>query len=181
VSEFGFTLRLGASELSDEQVARLYDALPESTASARDGRVLVEIDREAHTFADAVVAAILNVEKVIGVPVVEVEPEDLVFASEIAQRTERTKESVSLLAEGRRGPGAFPVPARMVGGHKLWRWGDVMVWFAEYERDEKLERHEAAVVAINAVLAERRAMPLLDKDEAQAVRRLAREREPITA
>ncbi len=44
-----------------------------------------------------------------------------------------------------------------------------------------LEHHEAAVVAINAVLAERRAIPMLDEDEARAVRRLARERDLIIA
>lgn len=181
MSEFGFTLRLQASDLSDAEVARLYEFVPESTVSARDGTVLIEIDRESPTFADAAVSAILDVEKVLGVPVVEVQPEELVFASEIAQRTKRTRESISLLAEGRRGPGAFPASVRTVGGHKLWSWREVAAWFAAYERDERLEHHEAAVAAINALLAERRALPMLTRDEAQAIRRLARERDLVTA
>lgn len=181
MSEFTVTLRLAVSELSDAQVARLYDALPESTAATRDGCVLVEIDREAPGFADAVVAAILDVESVLGVPVAEIQPEELVFASEIAQRTGRTKESISLLAEGRRGPGGFPAPARTAGGHKLWRWHDVLAWFAEYERDEKLEHHDAAVAAINGLLAERLAMPLLSEDAVRALRRLAGERDLVSA
>lgn len=181
MSEFTVTLRLAASELSDAQVARLYDALPESTAATRDGRVLVEVDREAPGFADAVVGAILDVESALGVPVAEVQPEELVFASEIAQRTGRTKESVSLLVEGRRGPGGFPAPARIAGRHKLWRWRDVLAWFAAYERDEKIERYDAAVAAINGLLAERLALPLLGDDAARAVRRLARERDVISA
>lgn len=180
MSEFTVTLLLAATELSDAQVARLYDALPESTAATRDGRVLVEIDREAPGFADAVVAAILDIESVLGVPVAEVQPEELVFASEIAQRTGRTKESVSLLVEGRRGPGGFPAPARIAGGHKLWRWQDVLAWFAAYERDEKLDHHDAAVAAINGLLAERLAMPLLSDDAIRAVRRLARERDLVS-
>ncbi len=181
MSEFTVTLRLAASELSDAHVAALYDALPESTVATRDGRVLVEIDREAPGFADAVVAAIFDVERVLGVPVAEVQPEELVFASEIAQRTGRTKESISLLAEGRRGPGGFPAPARIAGGHKLWRWHDVLAWFSAYERDEKLEHHDAAVAAINGLLAERLAMPLLSDDAVRAVRRLARERDLVSA
>ena len=181
MSEFTVTLRLAASELSDAQVARLYDALPESTAATRDGRVLVEVDREAAGFADAVVGAILDVESALGVPVAEVQPEELVFASEIAQRTGRTKEGISLLVEGRRGPGGFPAPARVAGRHKLWSWQDVLAWFAVYERDEKIDRHDAAVAAINGLLAERLAMPLLSDDAVRAVRRLARERDVVSA
>lgn len=174
MSEFSFTLRLGVSELSDEQVARIYDALPESTVGARNGQVFIELDRDAPTFADAVVGAIEDIEH-LGLKVAELEPEELVFASEIAQRTERTKESISLLVEGRRGPGGFPAPVRTVGGHKLWRWRDATAWFAAYERDQTLERHEATVAVINAVLAERESMPRLAEAEARAVRRLARD------
>ena len=180
MSEFTVTLKLAASELSDAQVARLYDALPEATAATRDGRVVVEIDREAPGFADAAVGAILDVERVLGVLVAEVEPEELVFASEIAQRTGRTKESISLLAEGRRGPGGFPAPARVAGGHKLWRWQDVLAWFAAYERDENVQHYDAAVAAINGLLAERLAMPQLTADAVEAMRRLARERDLVS-
>lgn len=181
MSGFTVTLRLAANELSDAQVARLYNALPESTAATRDGRVLIEIDREGPGFADAAVGAILDVESVLGVPVAEVQPEELIFASEIAQRTGRTKESVSLLAEGRRGPGGFPAPARIAGRHKLWRWQDVLAWFAAYERDEKLEHYDSAVAAINGLLAERLAMPQLSDDAVRALRRLARERDLVSA
>ena len=182
MSEFSFTLRLDAADLSDAQVAALYDALPESTASARDGKAFVELDRDAPTFTDAVVGAIEDIERLpLGLRVVELEPDELVFASEIAQRTSRTKESISLLVEGRRGPGSFPVPVRTVGGHKLWRWRDVAAWFSAYENKEAIERHDAAVAVINGVLVARQSIPRLTGAERSAVWRLVRDAELVPA
>lgn len=177
--EFSFTLRLDATELPDALAAGLYAALPESTVSARNGEVFIELDRKGPTFADSVVGAIEVIERLpLGLRVAEIEPEELVFASEIAQRTGRTRESVSLLIEGRRGPGSFPAPARTAGGHKLWRWREAAAWFTAYDRGqgaEAIERYGAVVAAINGVLTAGRSMPQLAADELAAVRRLVHE------
>lgn len=74
MSEFGFTLRLDASELSDAQVMDLYNALPDSTISTRDGQAFIEVDREAGSFAEAVVTAIADIER-LGLRVTEIEPD----------------------------------------------------------------------------------------------------------
>jgi hypothetical protein len=55
---------------------------------------------------------------------------DLVSVSDIARRVGRTRESVRLLIDGKRGPGSFPAPLGVVGeGIKVWPWSVVLEWF----------------------------------------------------
>lgn len=183
MNEYSFTLKLDASSLSDEQLRLLYEALPEATISERDGNAFIELDTDGRTFAHAVVEGIERIEGVpAGVRVVAIEPEELVFASEIAQRTGRSKEGVSLLIEGRRGPGAFPAPAHILtGGHKLWRWADVEAWFKAYEGGAEIERHGAVIAAVNGILAARETFPLVPEAERTALQQLARDADLVTA
>ena len=56
--------------------------------------------------------------------------QDLVSVSDIAQRVDRTRESVRLLVEAKRGPGRFPPPIGVVGdGTRVWPWAVVLEWF----------------------------------------------------
>lgn len=176
MNEFAFTLRLSASSLGDEEIKTLYSHVPDCIHAERDGRVYVAFGRAAETFADAVVAAIEDVERALpGTQVLELEPEELLFASDIAERTGRTRESIRLLIEGRRGPGAFPPPAHVVGDHKLWRWKDVAAWFSAYEETGHIDVHEPFVASVNALLTARRSRPALSAEERSALRRLALE------
>lgn len=53
--------------------------------------------------------------------------QDLVSISDIAERAGRSRESVRLLVEGRRGPGQFPAPVGVVGdGIRVWPWALVL-------------------------------------------------------
>jgi hypothetical protein len=55
--------------------------------------------------------------------------QDLVSVSDIAQRVGRTRESVRLLVDGKRGPGAFPAAVGVVGdGIRVWPWSEVLEW-----------------------------------------------------
>src|SRR5437762_2493686 len=76
------------------------------------------------------------VESVDGLEVVHVDPDELVWASEIAQRTGRSRQSVDQLIKGQRGPGNFPAPARHATRNPLWRWSEVEAWFAAYQGRE---------------------------------------------
>ena len=88
--------------------------------AATDGAATVEIgdrwtstvgfDIEAGTFADAVLRAIDQIEQVPGLSVVRVEPDQLVWASEIADRVGRTRQSIDQLVKRQRAPGGFPAP-----------------------------------------------------------------------
>ena len=56
--------------------------------------------------------------------------QDLVSVSDIAQRVGRTRESVRLLVDAKRGPGRFPPPIGVVGdGTRVWPWAVVLEWF----------------------------------------------------
>jgi hypothetical protein len=133
---------------------------------ATDGAANVEVgdrwtstvgfDIEADTFADAVLQAIDQTEEVPGLTVIRVEPDQLVWASEIADRIGRTRQSVDLLVKGQRGPGGFPAPVSGNVRNPLWRWADVEAWFAAYEHREIDTERPAVIGAINGALEARR-------------------------
>lgn len=56
--------------------------------------------------------------------------QNLVSVRDIARRVSRTRESVRLLVDGKRGPGGFPAPLGTVGeGTRVWPWAIVLEWF----------------------------------------------------
>lgn len=178
MTEFSVTLALDASRLSDAQIDALYQAVPDTTVSERDQRAYVGVDREASDFAGAVVSAIEDVERALpGVSVLAVEPEDLVSQADIAQRRGRSRESISQLVNGERGPGNFPRPRYSVNGRGLWRWREIEAWFDGYEGRQPQVHHDAFIDAVNAVLAVRQSRPALRSQELEAVRRLAKDTE----
>ena len=178
MNEFSFTLALDASGLSDSQINALYSTVPDSTASQRNERTYVGLDREAPDFASAVVSAIEDVERALpDVRVLALEPEDLVSQADIAQRRGRSRESISQLVKGERGPGSFPQPRYVVADRGLWRWRDVERWFDAYEGRQPQGHHDAFIDAVNAVLAVRHSQSALESKELSALRRLARDTE----
>jgi hypothetical protein len=130
-----FTLIVEGPDLQGEShIEALFEAGFDDATIGRVGSIqYIDFDREAETFADAVFSATEGIEAVVpGVRVVHLEPDDLVTMSEIAERTDRTRESVRLLIGGDRGPGAFPAPAtHFRRRQRMWRWQEVAVWFAE--------------------------------------------------
>ena len=100
---------------------------------AADGSFTAEFDREAESFAAAVVSALDAIRSALPeARLLRVLPDDLVTIAAIAARTGRTDESVRLLAQGRRGPGGFPSAAGWINEKtQVWRWADVARWSAE--------------------------------------------------
>jgi hypothetical protein len=98
-----------------------------------DGTITAEFDRDAPTFAGAVVSALDAIRSALpGARLLRVLPDDLVTVAAIAARTGRSDESVRLLHQGRRGPGGFPAAAGWVNEKtQIWRWTDVARWFAD--------------------------------------------------
>lgn len=116
----------------------------------------VGFDIEADTFAAAVFEAIDQIEQVPGLTVVRVEPDQLVWASEIADRVGRTRQSIDQLVKGQRGPGGFPAPVSGNVRNPLWRWADVEAWFAAYEHHDIDTERPAVIGAVNGALEARR-------------------------
>ncbi len=171
---YTFTLLLrGADPLTAINMKALERGGCNDALFGRRGTIFyADFDREAEGFGEAVLSAIRDIERSVpGLKVTRVEPEELVSASQIARRTKRSRESVRLLIEGRRGPGNFPAPALWVSAaRKLWRWTDVADWFATCLGQPVPDLEKAVFVAsINGTLAVRQHSALLpagrSKDE----------------
>src|SRR5689334_7300622 len=108
MTQYKFSLVIrGIDALKPEHVDALYAAgCQDAILGARDGAQFADFVRSAPTFPAALSSAIASVEIALpGAKVVRVAPDDLVNLTEIAARTGRTKESIRLYSEGRRGPG----------------------------------------------------------------------------
>jgi hypothetical protein len=106
--EHDFELRI-KGKLTDARLDALVEAgCDDATFSAKGDLIFATFAREAGSLLDAVVSAIEAVELVEGSEMVGVEPDELVWASEIAARTGRSRQSVDQLAKGQRGPGGVP-------------------------------------------------------------------------
>lgn len=173
-----FTLIMTSSVSSDALADALFDAgFDDALVGTRDGFVFVDVDRESDSLFAAIMSAIDQAGGVGGVSVIRVEPDQLVSASEIAARTGRTRQSVSQLISGVRGPGAFPPPVVYVGGsQRLWRWTDVATWFAGTgELDSSAYQDAWLISALNSALELRAAnQHLASASEREAIQKLAR-------
>lgn len=116
--------------------------------------VYLQFDREAASFQQAVLSAIQQVESLKGCQVTSVDAGGYVGISDIAERTGLTKQSISLLKEGKRGNGNFPSPLyRLTGKQPLWEWSEVAKWLASYEKIPKhLAEHAELVSNLNLAL-----------------------------
>ncbi|KTG24190.1 hypothetical protein AWR38_09355 [Idiomarina sp. WRN-38] len=116
--------------------------------------VYLQFDREAAGFQHAVLSAIQQVESLKGCQVTSVDAGGYVGISDIAERTGLTKQSISLLKEGKRGNGNFPSPLyRLTGKQPLWQWSEVAEWLASYEKIPKqLAAHAELVSNLNLAL-----------------------------
>ena len=155
MAEHHFQLTLHGA-LTDDRLDALVEAgCDDATFSTAGELTFAEFDREAPTLLDAVVSAISAVESVAGFEALHLDPDELVWASEIAERTGRTRQSVDMLIKGRRGPGGFPAPASHATRNPLWRWAEVEAWFARYEGRVAETERPAVIGAINGALQAR--------------------------
>lgn len=143
-------------QLTDVRLDTLFEAgCDDATFSAKGDLTFAVFDREASIMLDAVPSAMEAVESVEGLEVLRVDPDELVWASEIAQRTGRTRQSVDQLVKAQRGPGGFPAPATHATRNPLWRWSEVEEWFAAYEGREPYTGQSSVLAAINGALQAR--------------------------
>lgn len=164
MSEYSFTLVIDGV-LDDETLDELFEAgCDDATFGAVDGAHYADFDREAPSLGEALSSAIADVESVPGLRVRRVEPDDLVTMSEIAERLDRSRESVRLLIAGERGSGDFPAPvSHLRRRNRLWRWSDVAAWAGEADGDDLAKAR--LIAAVNAALELRTATPgLPDRD-----------------
>ena len=156
--EYNFELTISGG-LTDDRLDALVDAgCDDATFSTKGDLTFADFTREAPTMLDAIVSAIAAVESVDGLEVLHVDPDELVWASEIAERTGRTRQSVDQLIKGQRGPGGFPSPASHATRNPLWRWSEVETWFATYEGREPDTERSHVLGGINGALQARHSL-----------------------
>lgn len=172
MAEFEFVLVIDGDVDDDRVIDAVADAgCDDATFGSVDGIGFGEFEREAPSFAEAVLSAIADVESVAGLRVRRVEPDDLLTLSEIAERLGRSREGVRLLVAGERGAGDFPAPvSHLRSRFRLWRWTDVAAWAGSVSEEE---RARARVVALVNASLELRGLPRLPRAERDPIRRLA--------
>jgi hypothetical protein len=101
--------------------------------AGNDGNFKAEFERPARTFANAVLSALSDLQRVFPeADLIQVEPDVLTTISGIAERVGRSHESIRLLIQGKRGPGGFPRTASAPGAKpQVWRWHEVVEWFEQ--------------------------------------------------
>lgn len=129
---FNVTLVVDNLELTDDNLDRLFDVLPDAVPAHIAGLVTVGAPVDAGTADDAAFALVETIADVFPDARPSRLDQDLVSIPDIAGRVDRTRESVRLLVDGKRGPGSFPTPVGTVGdGIRIWPWALVVEWFAE--------------------------------------------------
>lgn len=156
---FNVSLVLENVEWTDENLERIFDVLPDAVPAKLGGVVTVSCP----VVAPSAEAAAFHLVSVIGGVLPEAVAarldQDLVSIPDIAERTKRSRESVRLLVEGKRGPGGFPSPVGVVGDAiRVWAWASVLEWFAQRLGDDLGEHAVPPEIAasVDAVLATNR-------------------------
>ncbi|MGH3441126.1 MAG: hypothetical protein ACRDUY_03600 [Nitriliruptorales bacterium] len=156
MSLYSFTIVVEGDELGDGAVDAIYGGgLDDATIREFGGWQLVEVDREAVFYGQALFSALRQLEEAVsGVTVVRVVPEGLLALQDIADSTGRSRESVRLLIAGERGPGGFPPPVvQDVGRSRLWSATDVAYWFAEHFGEARLlDEITREMISLNTAL-----------------------------
>ncbi len=156
MAQFEFILVIVGIDPNDDAFEdRLYEAgCDDALVSVVKGSVVLDFTREAKNFAHAVSSAIQDVQRA-GAQVVRIEPDSYATLSDIAERVGLTRQAISLLIRGERGPGGFPPPmARVNSDSPLWDWLMVARWLCQHNKidDRGLLVRAAVTRKLNTIL-----------------------------
>ena len=148
---FDFTFVVNADPHDESFEDRFIEAgCDDATFVLLRGAAAISFDREADTYKEAVFSAYKQIIST-GSQILRFEPDFLVSASDIAERSGLTRAAVSLFIKGERRDG-FPVPhARLNSSNPLWDWVVVSKWLVDH-KDLPQERYREAIISriINA-------------------------------
>lgn len=130
----------------------------------RDGIGAVAVCRDAPDLAEAVAAAVHDVESA-GLRPVRVAAGDWVTLADVAARIGRSREIVRLWSVGRQGPGAFPPPLNPGCDTSFYSWAEVVRWLRQ-RMGYDLPAPEPVLVAMNLALQLRRLAPRIARMDA---------------
>ena len=170
---YDFTLIVeGTDFIDDDTVDAAYEAgCDDALLGVSNGVPCADFSREAPSLEEAALSAIADIESVEGIGVVRIADAGLLSIAEIAARTGRTRESVRLLVEGKRGPGGFPSPVTDPSRrHRLFYWPEVARWFESTGVGRASGDQEQILAAINAWLELRRLRKTVEPERWEALR-----------
>jgi len=161
---FTYTLTIDTvfQDIPESLADALFEAgLDDALLAIENGRMVIDVDREAVDLTEAILSAIHQVRSV-GLQVLRVEPATQVTTIDIANYVGRTRQNVQQWVTGKRGGGAFPKPVvDGRNGTRLWRWEDVLGWLKQRalvsaEAHREFVNREEVIGAINGMLSARR-------------------------
>lgn len=157
--------------ITDDDANRLFESFPDDPAiETGPSAHAIGFDRAGENLLDLLLEAVGQVIEA-GLEPVAVEDE-LVTAADIAERTGRTRQSISMLISGERGPGGFPVPAAGHVRSPLWRWADVAGWMEAVDgRPYHADERSRIVAGVNGALS----MRALARERPRDAKRVFRE------
>ena len=148
MTTWNFQLRLNR-EPTDDEFNALYEA---GLSDAGIEGTLVDVDRAAESLLMAVTSAVEDIRRVPGLRAVAVEHDDAVTLADAAQRLgRRTGESMRLLAEGKRGPGGFPLPIADTGKVRVYSWTEITQWLRDALGEQAPEGNAQLALADRAL------------------------------
>jgi len=145
--EYSFTIQVDRP-LTDEQTDILYnderflDVGVGESGDRQRGFLAFTINEQSVTGA---LEKALLATKAIGLTPIGIEDDDAVTATQIAERTERSRQSIQQLIKGTRGPGRFPAPWN--DDPALYSWAQVARWFTNELHEQIPYDADAAVIA----------------------------------
>jgi hypothetical protein len=145
---FDFTFVVNADPHDESFEDRFIEAgCDDATFVLLRGAVAISFDRDAATYKDAVFSAYKQIIST-GSQILRFEPDFLVSASDIAERSGLSRAAVSLFIKGERRDG-FPVPhARINSANPLWDWVKVSGWLVAHKEMPSAVYREAVISRI---------------------------------
>lgn len=156
MEHYTISLILENVELTDDVLEELFAAIEDVVPSSIGGVVKITAPVEASDDESAAFQLVDEIQAVLPDAAPVRLDQDLVAIPDIAERTGRTRESIRLLVDGKRGPGGFPTPVGTVGDAiRVWPWAVVVEWFRTALGEDLEERgvSPAAAAVVDACLA----------------------------
>ena len=128
------------------------------TVITKGNAIIIEFDREAESYEQALISAIKNVNAVNGLNVKSVDEGQFVSLSDAAELSHLTRSALSKFSKGTRGDGKFPSPCLKANSKApLYEWKEVSSWLAGRDLID-------TSIAVNAAITAKMNMALILKN-----------------
>ncbi|GAA4234696.1 hypothetical protein GCM10022254_40180 [Actinomadura meridiana] len=140
--EYEFRFVVKGATVDDADIVDLLADTFDAMLFRGAGVDLLDVSGEGRDALDAAVSAVRAIRSTVPQLQLLYLDRDLVGIPEIAERTNATRQAVSLWANGSRRNEAqpFPAPEGVAGRAKVWLWAEVDAWLAFHGLDDGINR-----------------------------------------